>query len=57
MMKNLKKQSSNHKDHFPKILFALSQCRITEDNSYGDLLSRSQMHINEWDEVALAAQQ
>jgi hypothetical protein len=30
---------------------------ITEDDGCGDLLSRSQMHIDEWDAVASAAQQ
>jgi hypothetical protein len=40
---------------FPKTLFALSRCRITEDDGSRDLLSRSQMHIDERDEVALAA--
>jgi hypothetical protein len=41
----------------PKILFALSRCRITEDDGSGDLLSRSQMHVDERDEVASAVQQ
>jgi hypothetical protein len=48
------KRASIHEDRFPKTLFALSQSRIAEDDSSGDLLSRSQMHINEWDEVASA---
>jgi hypothetical protein len=56
-MKNFKKQTSSHEDHFPKILFILSQCRITEDDGFGDLLSRSQMHVDERDEVVLAPQQ
>jgi hypothetical protein len=51
MVKNLKKQMSSHEDRFLKSL-----PRITENNSYEDLLSRSQMHVDGWDEVALAAQ-
>jgi hypothetical protein len=39
MMKNLKKQVSSHEDHFLKILFTLSQCKIVEDDGSGDLLS------------------
>jgi hypothetical protein len=57
VLKNLKKRASSHKDRFPKTLFALSQCRITEDNGSGDQLSRSWMHVDKQDEVALAAQQ
>jgi hypothetical protein len=57
MMKNLKKQASSHEDRFQKTLFALSRCRITEDNGSRDLLSRSQMHVDEWNEVTLTAQQ
>jgi hypothetical protein len=57
VMNNLKKWASSHKDHFPKTLFALSRCRITEDDGAGDLFSWLQMHIDEWDEVALVAQQ
>jgi hypothetical protein len=53
VVKNLTKQASE--DHFPKTLFALSRCRITEDDGSRDLLSRSQMHVDEWDEVASAA--
>jgi hypothetical protein len=53
---DLKKQASSREDRFPKTLFALSRCRITEHDGSRDLLSRSQMHIDEWDEVALAAQ-
>jgi hypothetical protein len=41
----------------PKILFALSRCRITEDNSFRDLLSRSYMRVNKRDEIALVEQQ
>jgi hypothetical protein len=51
MMRNLKKRASSHDDHFLKILFTLSRCRIAEDNGSGDLLSRSQMHIDERDKV------
>jgi hypothetical protein len=54
-MKNLKKRASSYEDRFPKMLFALSRCRIAEDNDSGDLLSRSQMHADEQDEVALTA--
>jgi hypothetical protein len=57
MVKNLMKGASSHKDHFPKILFTLSQCRIAEDDSFRDLLSRSQMHVHEWDEVPSVTQQ
>jgi hypothetical protein len=57
MVKNLMKRVSSHKDRFPKILFTLSQCRIAEDDSFRDLLSRSQMHVDEWDEVPSATQQ
>jgi hypothetical protein len=39
MMKNLKKRVSSHEDHFLKTLFALSRCRIAEDDGSGDLLS------------------
>jgi hypothetical protein len=38
-------------------LIHLSQCRIAEDHDSGDLLFRSQMHVDEQDEVAPAAQQ
>jgi hypothetical protein len=51
------KRPSSHEYRFPKTLFGLSQCRIAEDDDSGDLLSRSQMHIDERDEVASAAQQ
>jgi hypothetical protein len=57
VMKNLKKRASNYEDRFPKTLFVLSWCRIAQDNSFEDPLSRSQMHIDECDEVDLAAQQ
>jgi hypothetical protein len=56
MMKNLKKQGSNHECYFPKTLFALSRYKIAEDDGSGDLLSRSKMHVNEWDKLALATQ-
>ncbi len=56
-MKNLKKRDSSHEDHFPKILFTLSRCRIAEDNGSEDLLSRSQMHIDERNRVVLVTQQ
>jgi hypothetical protein len=54
-MTNLEKLSSSHIERFPKILFTLSWCRITKDDGSRDLLSRSQMHIDDQDEVALAA--
>jgi hypothetical protein len=53
---NLKNRSSSSVERFPKTLFTLSQYRITEDNSSGDLLSQSQMHIDDRDEVALVTQ-
>jgi hypothetical protein len=40
-----------------KNLFTLFRCKIDEDDNSEDLLSRSQMHVDEYDEVALAAQQ
>jgi hypothetical protein len=40
-----------------KTLFTISWCRIAEDDGSGDLLSRSQMHVDERDEVAMPAQQ
>jgi hypothetical protein len=57
VIKNLKKWANSHEDHFPKTLFALSRCKIIENDGSGDLLSQLWMHINEWDEVALVAQQ
>jgi hypothetical protein len=54
MAKNLKKRVSSHEDHFPKTLFVLSQCRIAENDGSGNLLFRSQMHVDERDEVGLA---
>jgi hypothetical protein len=57
VVKNLKKQVSSSEDRFPKMLFTLSRCRIAEKDGFGDLLSRSQMHVDKWDEVVLAAQQ
>jgi hypothetical protein len=57
VVKNLMKRVSSREDRFPKTLFVLSQCKITEDDGFRDLLSRSQMHVNERDEVASAAQQ
>jgi hypothetical protein len=56
-MKNLKKWASSHEDRFPKTLFALSRCRIAEDDDFGDLLSWSRMHIDEWDEGGVAAKE
>jgi hypothetical protein len=57
VMANLEKRSSSHIERFLKTLFALSRWKMTEDGGFGDLLSRSQMHINDWDEVALPVQQ
>jgi hypothetical protein len=57
VMKNLKKRASSYEDRFPKSLFALSCCKIAEDDSSGDLLFRSRMHVGERDEVALMVQQ
>jgi hypothetical protein len=56
MGKSLMKRASRHEDRFLKTLFALSWCRIAEDDGSRDLLSRSQMHVNEWDEVASVVQ-
>jgi hypothetical protein len=53
MVKNLKKESS-HEDCFPKTLFAHSRCMIIKGDDSGDLLSQSQMHIDEQDGEALA---
>jgi hypothetical protein len=51
------KQANSREDRFSKTLFALSWCKIAEDDGSGDLLSQSQMHVDECDEVASAAQQ
>lgn len=56
-MTNLMKRASSREDRFPKTLFALSRCRIAEDDGSGDLLSRSQMHVDDRDEEVSAAQQ
>jgi hypothetical protein len=48
---------SSREDRFLKTLFTLSRCRIAEDDGSRDLLSRSQMHVDERDEVTSAAQQ
>jgi hypothetical protein len=53
----MKKRAGSHKDRFSKTLFALSLRRTAKDDGFRDLLSRSQMHVDEWDEVALATQQ
>jgi hypothetical protein len=57
MVKNLTKRASSREDRFPKTLFALSRCRITGDDDFRNILSQSQMHVNERDEVGSAAQQ
>jgi hypothetical protein len=56
-MKKLEKRASSCVDRFSKILFVLFRCRITEDDGFEDLLFRSQMHVDDRDEVALVAQQ
>jgi hypothetical protein len=38
-----------------KTLFTLSLCRIAKDHDFGNLLSRLHMHIDDQDEVVLAA--
>jgi hypothetical protein len=48
---------SSCEDIFPTTLFTLSRCRIVDDDSSGDLLSRLSMHVNDQDEEVLAAQQ
>jgi hypothetical protein len=55
--KKLMKRTSNREDRFPKTLFAHSRYWIVEDDDSVDLLSRSQMHVDERDEVASVAQQ
>jgi hypothetical protein len=57
VMMNLEKRSSTHVERFPKILFALSWCRFAKDNGFRDLPSRSQMHVDDQDEVALVVPQ
>jgi hypothetical protein len=57
VMKNLKKQASSREDRFPKNLFTLSRCKIAENDGFADPLSRSQIYVDEWDEVAFTAQQ
>jgi hypothetical protein len=57
VVKNLMKRASSREDRFQKTLFALSRCRIAEDDDSGYLLSRSQMHVDERNEVASTAQQ
>jgi hypothetical protein len=54
---NLENRSSSHVERFPKTLFSLSHCTIAENDGSGGLLSQSHMHIDEWDEVDLAAHQ
>jgi hypothetical protein len=48
---------SSREDHFSKTLFTLSRCRIIEDDGSRDLLSQSQVHAGDQDEVDLATQQ
>jgi hypothetical protein len=56
VVKYLKKRVSSREDRFLKTLFTLSRCRIVEDDGSEDLLSRSQMHVDERDEKVLASQ-
>ena len=53
MTKSMKtrKRSSSRAERFPKTLFALSRCRIVEDDGSGDLLSRSTVHADDRDGV------
>jgi hypothetical protein len=53
----LDEASEQSRRSLPKTLFAISRCKIAEDNGSGDLLSRSQMHIDEQSEVASVVQQ
>jgi hypothetical protein len=57
MMTNLKKQSSSRVERYPKILFVLSRCMITEDDGSRDLYSWSHMHVYERDEVVWTTRQ
>jgi hypothetical protein len=57
VVKKLMKRASSREDRFLKTLFTLFRCRIAKDDGSGDLLSRSQMHVDERDEIASAAQQ
>jgi hypothetical protein len=54
---NLEKRSSSHIERFPKTLFILSRCRIAKDDGSRDLLSQSQMNIDERAKVTMATQQ
>jgi hypothetical protein len=56
MMKSLMKRIEQLRRSLSKNLIR-PPCRIAEEDGSGDLLSRSQMHIDEQDEVALAVQQ
>jgi hypothetical protein len=49
--------SEQSRRSLPKTLFTLSQCRIAENDGFGDLLTRSQMHVDERGEEVLAMQQ
>jgi hypothetical protein len=46
-MMNLEKQSRCRVEWFLKTLFALSRCRIAEDDGFTDMLFRSQMHVDD----------
>jgi hypothetical protein len=56
MIKNLTKRSSCHRT-LTKNLIRPLLCRIGEGNSSRDLLSWSQVHIDDRDEADLVAQQ
>jgi hypothetical protein len=49
--------SSIRVERFLKTIFIVSRYRITKDNGFRDMLSRSQMHVDERGELALTAQQ
>jgi hypothetical protein len=49
-LKTTKKQSGGRVESFLKSLFALSGCMIIEDDDFGELLSRSSVHVDERDE-------
>jgi hypothetical protein len=56
VLMNFKKQSSNYVECFPKTLFAPSLCKITKNDGFGDLLSQSDMRVDDQDEEILEVQ-
>jgi hypothetical protein len=50
----LKKRSSSHIEHFLKTLFNFAWCKIAKDDGPRDQLSRSNVHVDDRDEVTLA---